>query len=68
MMRSGYIGNDLYALQNLMESFVNFEPLTPHLNEIRGPVLLDERRARLLHAARMPRADAARTAELPADC
>ena len=40
MIRSGYIGNDLYALQNLMESFVRFEPLTPRLKEIRGPVLL----------------------------
>ncbi len=40
MMRSGYIGNDLYALQNLMESFVTFKPLTPRLREIRGPVLL----------------------------
>ena len=40
MMRSGYIGNDLYALQNLMESFVTFKPLTPRLKEIRGPVLL----------------------------
>ena len=40
MMRSGYIGNDLYALQNLMESFIKFEPLTPRLNEIRSPVLL----------------------------
>jgi pimeloyl-ACP methyl ester carboxylesterase len=40
MMRSGYISNDLYALQNLMESFITFKPLTPRLNEIRGPVLL----------------------------
>jgi len=40
MMRSGYISNDLYALQNLMESFIRFKPLTPRLNEIRGPVLL----------------------------
>jgi 3-oxoadipate enol-lactonase len=40
MMRSGYIGNDLYALQNLMESFVKFKPLTPRLKEIRSPVLL----------------------------
>ena len=34
MMRSGYIGNDLYALQNLMESFVSFKPLTPHLKNV----------------------------------
>ncbi|MEJ5988489.1 alpha/beta hydrolase [Ramlibacter sp. PS3R-8] len=40
MMRGGYISNDLYALQNLMESFIRFEPLTPRLKEIRGPVLL----------------------------
>ncbi len=40
MMRSGYIGNDLYALQNLMESLVTFKPLTPRLKEIRSPVLL----------------------------
>jgi len=40
MMRSGYISNDLYALQNLMESFVALKPLTPRLKEIEGPVLL----------------------------
>jgi 3-oxoadipate enol-lactonase len=40
MMRSGYVGNDLYALQNLMESFVKFQPLTPRLREIVCPVLL----------------------------
>ncbi len=40
MMRSGYIGNDLFALQNLMESFISFKPMTPRLKEIRGPVLL----------------------------
>ena len=40
MMRSGYIGNDLYALQNLMESFVDFAPLTPRLGEIRCPTLV----------------------------
>ena len=40
MKRAGYIGNDLYALQNLMESFVKFRPLTPRLGEIRCPVLL----------------------------
>ena len=40
MKRGGYIGNDLYALQNLMESFVHFEPLTPRLREIRCPVLI----------------------------
>jgi len=40
MIRSGYIGNDLYALQNLMESFSKFEPLTPRLPEISCPVLI----------------------------
>jgi len=40
MMRGGYMGNDLYALQNLMESFVRFESLTPRLGEIRCPVLI----------------------------
>ena len=40
MMRSGYIGNDLYALQNIMESFITFEPLTPRLAQIGCPTLL----------------------------
>jgi pimeloyl-ACP methyl ester carboxylesterase len=40
MMRSGYMGNDLYALQNLMESFAHFKPLTPRLGNIRCPVLI----------------------------
>ena len=40
MMRSGYIGNDLYALQNIMESFVKFEPLTPRLAQISCPTLI----------------------------
>jgi pimeloyl-ACP methyl ester carboxylesterase len=40
MMRSGYIGNDLYALQNLMESFVSFKPLTPQLREVHCPALI----------------------------
>ena len=40
MKRAGYVGNDLYALQNLMESFVHFEPLTPRLPRIRCPVLV----------------------------
>ncbi|MGE5161143.1 MAG: alpha/beta fold hydrolase [Betaproteobacteria bacterium] len=40
MKRGGYIGNDLYALQNLMESFVTFQPLTPRLKEIACPVLV----------------------------
>ena len=40
MIRSGYMGNDLYALQNLMESFIKFVPLTPRLAEIQCPVLI----------------------------
>ena len=40
MKRAGYVGNDLYALQNLMEAFVSFEPLTPSLSKIRCPVLV----------------------------
>jgi len=40
MMRSGYIGNDLYALQNIMESFATFQPLTERLGEIRAPTLI----------------------------
>ncbi|NCC41577.1 MAG: alpha/beta hydrolase [Gammaproteobacteria bacterium] len=40
MMRSGYIGNDAYAMQNLMESFVEFEPLTPGLSGIEVPTLI----------------------------
>lgn len=40
MKRSGYIGNDLFALQNLMESFIKFEPLTPRLAEICCPALI----------------------------
>jgi pimeloyl-ACP methyl ester carboxylesterase len=40
MKRAGYIGNDLYALQNLMESCVKFQPLTSRLHEIGCPVLV----------------------------
>ncbi|MEA3639682.1 MAG: alpha/beta hydrolase [Lamprobacter sp.] len=40
MMRAGYIGNDAYAMQNLMESFVVFEPLTPMLSSIQAPTLI----------------------------
>ncbi|MBC5784385.1 alpha/beta fold hydrolase [Ramlibacter sp. USB13] len=40
MKRSGYIGNDGYAMQNLMESFVAFRPLTPHLHRIAVPTLV----------------------------
>ena len=37
---TGYIGNDAYAMQNLMESFVKFQPLTPNLHEIKVPTLI----------------------------
>lgn len=40
MMRAGYIGNDGYALQNLMESFAEFKPLTPDLHRITTPTLI----------------------------
>lgn len=40
MKRAGYIGNDAYAMQNLMESFVAFKPLTPDLHKIRVPTLI----------------------------
>jgi len=40
MKRAGYIGNDGYALQNLMESFIEFKPLTPDLHKIKVPTLI----------------------------
>jgi 3-oxoadipate enol-lactonase len=40
MKRAGYIGNDAYAMQNLMESFVEFRPLTPQLHRIAVPTLI----------------------------
>jgi len=40
MRRAGYIGNDGYAMQNLMESFVEFKPLTPDLHRITVPTLI----------------------------
>ena len=40
MKRAGYIGNDGYAMQNLMESFVEFQPLTPDLHKIKVPTLI----------------------------
>ena len=55
MMRSGYIGNDLYALQNLMESFVKLRAAHAAAGGDPLPGAAHERRARLLHAARMPR-------------
>jgi pimeloyl-ACP methyl ester carboxylesterase len=38
--RPGWLNNDLYALQNLMESFLDFEPLTPRLGSIRVPTMI----------------------------
>ena len=38
--RQGWLVNDVYALQNLMESFMDFEPLTPHLGAIRIPTMI----------------------------
>jgi 3-oxoadipate enol-lactonase len=35
-----WLNNDLYALQNLMESFLDFEPLTPLLASIRVPTMI----------------------------
>jgi 3-oxoadipate enol-lactonase len=32
--------NDVYALQNLMESFLDFEPMTPQLSSIRVPTMV----------------------------
>ena len=40
MKRAGYIGNDGYAMQNLMESFTQFQPLTPELHRIGVPTLI----------------------------
>ena len=36
----GWLVNDVYALQNLMEFFLNFEPLTPKLSRIRIPTMI----------------------------
>ena len=38
--RQGWLTNDVYALQNLMESFLGFEPLTPQLPAITVPTLI----------------------------
>jgi len=38
--RQGWLVNDVYALQNLMESFLDFEPLTPQLSAIRIPTMI----------------------------
>jgi 3-oxoadipate enol-lactonase len=36
----GWLVNDVYALQNLMESFLDFEPLTSQLPSIRVPTMI----------------------------
>jgi pimeloyl-ACP methyl ester carboxylesterase len=36
----GWLVNDVYALQNLMESFLDFEPLTDRLSAIRVPTMI----------------------------
>lgn len=38
--RQGWLINDVYALQNLMESFLDFEPLTPRLSSISVPTMI----------------------------
>jgi pimeloyl-ACP methyl ester carboxylesterase len=38
--RQGWLTNDVYALQNLMESFLEFEPLTPQLHLIGIPTII----------------------------
>jgi len=38
--RQGWLVNDVYALQNLMESFLDFEPLTPQLAAIGMPTMI----------------------------
>src|SRR6476660_2156969 len=38
--RQGWLVNDVYALQNLMESFLDFQPLTPQLSSIEAPTMI----------------------------
>ena len=38
--RQGWLVNDVYALQNLMESFLGFEPITPQLPSITVPTMI----------------------------
>ena len=38
--RQGWLTNDVYALQNLMESFLDFKPLTPQLASIGVPTMI----------------------------
>ncbi|ANW01177.1 alpha/beta fold hydrolase [Bradyrhizobium icense] len=38
--RQGWLINDVYALQNLMESFLDFQPLSPLLSSIKTPTMI----------------------------
>src|SRR3954464_10235000 len=38
--RQGWLVKDVYSLQNLMESFLDFEPLTPQLPSITVPTMI----------------------------
>lgn len=38
--RQGWLVNDVYALQNLMESFLDFQPLTSQLSSITAPTMI----------------------------
>ncbi len=38
--RQGWLVNDVYALQNLMESFLDFQPLTEQLPSIAAPTMI----------------------------
>jgi 3-oxoadipate enol-lactonase len=38
--RQGWLVNDVYALQNLMESFLDFQPLTLQLSSIEVPTMI----------------------------
>jgi 3-oxoadipate enol-lactonase len=38
--RQGWLTNDIYALQNLMESFLDFQPITPQLGAITVPTMI----------------------------
>ena len=40
MKRQGWLVNDVYALQNLMDSFLDFQPLTPQLPSIAVPTMI----------------------------
>jgi 3-oxoadipate enol-lactonase len=40
ILRMGYSTNDLYAIQNLMESLMNFEGFTDELHTIKKPVMI----------------------------